>query len=104
MKPNELKSAEEWIINELAEMLGCSGDDFASKPNEKHEFKIFIEKIQLNAYKAGMTEAADKITYWWKCHESRLRMFPDNCCIKSEINDCKELEKAILTARDNKTL
>lgn len=55
MNPN-LKSAEEWLDT------GGVQDVFDIYTFETHEITHAIKQIQLNAYKAGMTEAAEIVS------------------------------------------
>lgn len=68
MNPNELKSAEEWLQDET--IIGST-------------WIMFIKQIQLNAYKAGMTEAVEIVV---TCPELRFG----------------DIKQAILAARDKK--
>lgn len=96
----ELKSAEECAkdLRKALSKLHILIDPILS--NKKTLIETHFEIAMLNAYKAGMTEAAETVQYWKSGHESRLRTFPNNCCIKSEIKDCEELRRVILAARD----
>lgn len=55
-----------------------------------------LDKLQKDGIEIGIKKAADKVNYWRGCHEGRLKIFPDNFYTKCEIQDCKELEQAIL--------
>lgn len=84
--PTELKSAEEWF-KEL-------------RPDSGHGANLYrlstmiIEKIQLNAYKAGMSEAASI------CERIGLEVGEGITQANCVSNHCF---RAIETARDNKT-
>lgn len=90
---NELKSAEEWtnILLQEHERAIKQRDTFiltgisTASHGGSHDtcFKYIVEQIQINAYKAGMTAAAEIVV---TCPELRFG----------------DIKQAILSARDKK--
>lgn len=89
MNPNELKSAEEWLKIQLTDK-NPEFDKCKTELKRQALVMQFYKQIQLNAYKAGMTEAAE-IFYNDFITKSR---FPMRAAF--------EVKQSIITARDKK--
>lgn len=90
MNPNELKNAEDWA-SDLQYVANISSIA-AQKSACMHNLWL-IKQIQLNAYKAGMSEAAEIANY------SAMGFEGDHY-----ISAATQVEQAILSARDQKTM
>jgi len=81
---NDMKIWQEWVKEYQEHRL-----DFPRDPKWRFNNGELIKAIQLDAFKAGMTEAAEGIIHIACENQHR-------CC-------CTRIKKAILSARDQKT-
>jgi len=93
---NELKSAEEWLTDPA---LGLRSSE--------HDIVNWVKQIQLNAYKAGMTEAAEITMNYGERLNKSLEPIQDEKEQESVaqwyVHALCNTSKSILIARDNKT-
>ena len=85
-----MKTAEEWALEFLSTETQIDKFEGILKPE-------FIKQIQLDAYKAGMTEAAEI------CERTLVELGDHTAPLQGVSPDSKTMVKSILTARDSKT-
>lgn len=86
MNQNELKIAEEWVGKDFSLLINCSPEQMKKATKHYEQFINFIKQIQLNAYRAAMTKAAE-ITKQGDGYEHKAGYWSEKILVERDKNE-----------------